>query len=237
MKKFLLAGAAAIAFASGAQAADLGVPRGAVAAAVVAPVFNWTGVSLGAHLGAVVNHDRVVIPAYGPPGIFTRSPTSLMIGGQLGYNYQINNVVLGVEADLSYLAGAQSGLSGNGGTELFRVRPDYNGSIRGRLGFAADRALFYVTGGVAFHGLTGNFDNPNLTGSRRYNYVGGTVGAGIEYAVTNNWTVRGEYLYGIYGSKRAVFGGPVDIRPQTHTFRVGVNYLFSTGPSAVVARY
>ncbi|PTM53496.1 outer membrane protein [Phreatobacter oligotrophus] len=236
MKKLLLATTALVAFAAGAQAADLGVPRSPVAAAVVAPAFNWTGFYLGAHLGAVVNQDRVNIPGYGALGLYTRSPTSLMVGGQLGYNYQVNNVVFGLEADLSYLAGSRTGLSGNGGAELFRVRPDYNGSIRGRLGFAADRALFYVTGGVAFHGLTANFDLP-FNGPRKYNYVGGTVGAGVEYAVTNNWSVRGEYLYGFYGTKTAVFNGPVDIRPQTHTFRVGVNYLFSTGPSAVVARY
>lgn len=236
MRKVLVATAMALGVASGAQAADLAAPRTPIAAAVVAPAFSWTGFYVGAHIGAVANQDRVNIPAYGPPGQYTRSPTSLMIGGQLGYNYQINNVVFGLEADLSYLSGSRTGPSDNGAGELFRVRPDYNASIRARLGFAADRALFYLTGGVAFHGLSANFDNP-FNGPRRYNYVGGTVGAGIEYAVTNNWTLRGEYLYGFYGNKTAVFGGPVDIRPQTHTFRIGINYLFSTGPSAVVARY
>uniref|UniRef100_UPI0013D5B791 outer membrane protein n=1 Tax=Klebsiella pneumoniae TaxID=573 RepID=UPI0013D5B791 len=69
--------------------------------------------------------------------------------------------------------------------------------------------------------------------------VGWTLGAGVEYAITQNWTVRGEYLYANYGSK--TFSTPAGVTPsvslQTHKFRLGVNYLFSTGPAAVVARY
>uniref|UniRef100_UPI0013D4EDB3 outer membrane protein n=1 Tax=Acinetobacter nosocomialis TaxID=106654 RepID=UPI0013D4EDB3 len=57
---------------------------------------------------------------------------------------------------------------------------------------------------------------------------------GVEYAITQNWTVRGEYLYANYGSK--TFSTPAGVTPsvslQTHKFRLGVNYLFSTGPAA-----
>jgi outer membrane immunogenic protein len=244
MKKFLLAGVAAIAFVSGAQAADLGVPRGPVAGVVMAPVFSWTGFYLGAQIGGVWYNDRTTefVTATGAATGFTQGFTASGITGGLhaGFNYQMNNIVVGVEADIE-ASGAGGGYTlGNGnGT---RFRSNWQGSLRGRLGFAADRALFYVTGGLAVAQFRHGYFTPALIENFSRTRAGWTVGAGVEYAFTPNWTARAEYRYSDYGSfsndSLVAFPGlTYRHNPRSHSVRVGVSYLFSTGGSAVVARY
>jgi outer membrane immunogenic protein len=236
MKKLLLAAIAAATLASGAKAADLGVPRMPIATAVVAPVFSWTGFYLGLNAGfGIANTNIGALTGGAVPG----SGVGFIGGGQIGYNHQINNFVLGLEADLGYFGVSRSGLLAPGGPNL-TWRTTWDASIRGRAGVAIDRTLLYVTGGLAIADLRLSFPPfgvlavfPGQSETR----VGWTVGAGIEHAITPNWTVRAEYLYANYGSKTYFAGafGPVSL--QTHKFRLGVNYLFSTGPSALVARY
>lgn len=258
MKKFLLAGAAVVALTSGAQAADLGAPRGPVAAAVMAPVFGWSGFYLGAHLGYTSSSTTFTDTNLGGSGgvwnglgdRFTATRSGIVLGGQLGYNYQINQIVVGLEADLGYLGGAASRASALSADTIGEVRGGLYGTFRGRAGVAVDRVLLFVTGGVIgvdngarINDSLGNTLVTNRAGFR----AGWTVGAGIEYAVASNWTVKADYLYYDLG-RRLVSGqqngtpGPAfnyafDTRSTGHILRLGVNYLFSTGPSAVVARY
>ncbi len=228
MKKFLLSGVAAIALGSAAQAADLGSPRAPVAAAVMMPSFSWTGIYGGLNLGLGIANGGWAVPI---PG-FSGSATGLAFGGQLGFNYQINNFVLGLEGDVGFLNPRRS--TDFGGLN-FRWRQQWDGSIRGRVGVAADRALFYFTGGIAFTDIGVRVTNAGvLVGAASQNRTGYTLGAGAEYAFTPNWTVRGEYLYANYGTKDFV---GVRQSLTDHKLRIGVNYLFSTGSSAVVARY
>lgn len=239
MKKLLLAGAALAALSASAQAADLAAPRMPIAAAVVAPAFSWTGFYGGLNVGlGVVNTNLSALTA----GDLASSATALVAGGQVGFNYQINNIVVGIEGDLGYFGTRRTGAQINLGaiTAQNFWRTSWDASIRARLGLAMDRTLFYVTGGVAFADLrVGAMDITNnvLLVEERQNRTGWTVGAGIEHAITPNWTVRGEYLYANYGSRDVAAFALAPIRMETHKFRVGVNYLFSTGPSAVVARY
>jgi len=232
MKKLLLATTALVAFAAGAQAADLGVRRAPVAAAVVAPAFNWTGFYAGANIGlgiANTNYNALL----GIPG----SGSGLVAGVQAGYNWQVNNFVLGLEADFGYFGVRRTGAFGLGSTLTWRTQ--WDASLRARAGLAVDRTLLYVTGGVGFADIG---TRGQLAGLAVVNFaqtqtrVGFQVGAGIEHALTQNWTVRAEYLYGNYGSK-VLAGAAAPVRLEEHKFRIGVNYLFSTGPSAVVARY
>jgi outer membrane immunogenic protein len=235
MKKLSLAVLAAAAFASQAQAADLGARRVEVPAAIVAPVFNWTGFYAGLNVGVGIANTNMAVVAPGIPG----SGTGLVAGGQIGYNHQINNFVIGVEGDLGYFGVNRGGNALLGGQVFWKT--SFDASIRARAGVAVDRTLLYVTGGVAFADikLTQNFvGGGGATGSQTR--VGWTLGAGIEHAVTQNWTVRAEYLYANYGSKGITANNGVTSPPislQEHKIRLGVNYLFSTGPSAVVARY
>jgi outer membrane immunogenic protein len=257
MKTLLLAGAAVAALATVAQAADLGVARGPVAAAVVAPVFNWTGFYLGFHVGwsNVRTPYSVQYPTGTLAGAGTLNSNSALGGVHTGYNYQINNVVLGVEADLNYRGNNTRAVA----VDFFgfdfidlRARQNWGGSLRARAGIAIDKLLLFVTGGLAVAGTesttyfrrVGVGESSSVGSSTR---VGWTVGAGAEYAITPNVTARIEYRYADYGSysvanpafvfPAAGLASTSRFRYQSHDVRVGVSYLFSTGPSAVVARY
>jgi outer membrane immunogenic protein len=229
MKSILLATTALVAFAGAAAAADLGVPRSPVAAAVVAPAFNWTGFYIGAHAGYGFGRSTGIDPGLGP---FPANTSGPLIGGQLGFNYQVNNIVLGVEADLAFAA-----ISGRNVNLIADVlyRTNMLGSLRTRAGLAVDRSLFYVTGGLGFQG--GSFATVAGVTAEKYTRVGWTLGAGYEYSFTQNWTAKIEYNYYNFGTRTL---GPIyigTVQSDVHTVKLGVNYLFSTGPSAVVARY
>ncbi|MBY0362657.1 MAG: outer membrane beta-barrel protein [Phreatobacter sp.] len=251
MKKFAFAAVAAAALAGNAQAADLGSPRMPIAAAIVSPVFNWTGFYVGADLGYWTSNARTFNPILGPTIAASPKPNGLTLGGHLGYRYQFtNNVVLGAEADLSWLGGKTTTdvIIGGGGFQFFSLRATWDGSIRATAGYAIDRALLYVTGGLSFIdakgcGVVPIVSNACLPGTSYRNMrMGWTLGAGIDYAISQNWTARGEYLYANYGTRtyatpNVLPRGLTSSRVETHKFRLGLNYLFSTGPSAVVARH
>lgn len=229
----------ALILASGAQAADLARP---VYKAPVAPppAWSWTGFYVGATLGGVVGHDLV-----------TNDPTSLVpfltgpinlnsagvIGGlEAGYNWQISQLVLGIEADVSGSSLKQSGTSTTfiGSTDTFSSRLDMLSTVRGRLGWAAfDRTLLYGTGGVAFANLKDQVADPAFpfTATPSSNLTGWTAGGGIEYAFTDHWTAKAEYLHvGFSGTRTAMDSGGTgyifDYKDKLDIGRVGINYKF-----------
>jgi outer membrane immunogenic protein len=214
MKRLLLGSLAAISLigTGAASAADLGRPAPApvyTKAPVVAP-FSWTGFYLGADAGYAWARDRdtETVLATGAPSVF--SPTSaaqlkgFKAGGYLGYNWQISAFVFGVEADAEYahLTG-QATFPNTAPADFYEGRIRNEESVRGRIGYAMNNALFYATGGVAFASITehdvsvsggrGAFD----TSSSR---TGWTAGAGIDYAFTRNWIGRVEYRYADFGN-------------------------------------
>ena len=228
------------------MAADLPSRKMAPPAYVApAPLFTWTGLYVGLNGGGWINNSRMDTIA-GVSGKLGGGGG--LIGGTLGYNWQTaSRVVIGVETDLDYRTKAtvtppfSASSSTNDG---------YLGTVRGRLGYGFDRALIYVTGGLAY----GNAAAPNaivslplgVAGFRNGSanlQAGWTVGAGAEFAVTNNWSVKGEYLYADLGSKGIGYTNsvtllptPVSIKTADHVLRAGVNYRFNWG-GPVVARY
>jgi outer membrane immunogenic protein len=187
-------------------------------------------------------------------GVFTA-------GGQFGYNAQFNQYVLGVETDLNWIdngvktttfVAPPNGVITNNASSSAGLR--WLGTLRGRAGYAVDRALFYVTGGLAYgdtrtSATASNFDGANTdlyAGSTSSIRAGYTVGAGFEYAITNAVSIKGEYLYydlgttsyavaaantfaageGLFTTGRQRFDG--------NLARVGLNYHFN---SPVVAKY
>ena len=221
----LLASAGAMALAGKALAADLEVAPPPV------PLFTWTGAYLGGQIGYAWGNDPAefneFVPATpatppspthprgipGTPAVFLSDPLGInpqgVIGGaHVGYNFQINQWVVGIEGNLD-----GTGLSKTVFLPLVRssitetTRSDVQGSVRGRVGWAFDRALIYATGGVAFTDFINAFNDttgfftgtPGLTTSVSTTRVGWTVGGGLEYAVTNNWSVRAEYRYSDWG--------------------------------------
>jgi outer membrane immunogenic protein len=256
MKKFLIAGAATL-MASTAIAADLPSRTRAPAPMPMAPMFTWTGFYVGVNAGGVWSEAKsrqIGNPALVNAFVATNAPltTTNTIngftgGGQIGYNQQVGNIVVGLETDLNWVGASKrntfigtGALAGLGVTSRDKV--EYIGTLRGRLGYAADRFLIYVTGGLAYGNPNSSAAlvlGPNFwTGSTGSGArAGWTVGGGIEYALTNNWTIKGEYLYYDLGRKTlttvpnaaALATGLNSVERISNTgslARVGVNYKF-----------
>ena len=147
-----------------------------------------------------------------------------LIGGTLGFNLQAGQVVFGLEGDLAWTNLRGSSFCPVGVCE---TRNSWLGTARGRLGYAFDRFLPYVTAGAAFGDVKATV--PGL-GTASDTKVGWTAGAGVEYAVSRNWSVKAEYLYVDLGKFDcgAACGAPppTDVRFNTHILRAGLNLRF-----------
>ncbi len=295
MRNILLTTAAVLALSvTAATAADLPVRGPAVAPApIFVQQFSWTGFYVGLNAGAAFKGNnrcddfRAVNPdgttATGFPtacGVGRNDDDAKFTGGaQIGYNWQFGSLVAGVEADINYLnagrnsaytytsTGPSAPFQGTYTVNNGRDHGNYFGTVRGRLGFAFDRALIYATGGLAYgangRGASATYTGANGTATydagRSSDRLGYAIGAGIEYAVSNNWTVKGEYLYADLGGGRrggytcsstgttctdqaatpTRFAGGGRGDSGIHVVRVGINYLFNSSPSrgGVVAAY
>ncbi|WP_395697932.1 outer membrane protein [Methylocella sp.] len=127
-------------------------------------------------------------------------------GAHVGYNLQLNQFVVGLEGSVdgsstSRTASFYHGVPGFGPVwTTISSNMNVQGSIRGRVGYAWDRVLIYATGGVTFAGINGSIQTNYGYDSASTTRVGWTVGGGLEYAITNNWSIRAEYRYSQYGS-------------------------------------
>ena len=209
IKTLILASAATALLAGAASAADL--PRRAAPPVFVpVPVFTWTGFYAGFNAGygfdASSNNQPTVIGVNGASTLVLPGTTAVVAfqngqsndgfvgGGQIGYNYQFtpgSGVVIGVEADAQYVdfGRERNRFSATGPLAAQQVfNPagvsglDYFGTVRGRLGYAFDRVLFYGTGGFAY-GSGGGRDFGLTNRSRDDFQTGWAAGGGIEYAL------------------------------------------------------
>ncbi|TPQ40288.1 porin family protein [Bradyrhizobium guangdongense] len=242
MKRFVAALGIAVIFGTSAMAADMAPRTYAKAPPVAAPVNNWAGFYLGANGGYAWSVDDSLL-SYNNVGVFNGvAPKGGFGGGQLGYNWQFNSVVVGLETDIEGSNITDSGISTGGRSQFYKL--NWFGTVRGRLGFAVQDALFYATGGFAYGGLnkytTGGVPTDFTYNSTATGYV---AGAGLEYKFTPSWSVKAEYQY--INLRRNDLYDPTGVNFATtrnlntaddafHTVRVGVNYFFG-GP--VVAKY
>jgi outer membrane immunogenic protein len=220
-------GLAALAFLASsfsAQAADIPRPVYKGVRPVVA-YYNWTGfyVGVNAGYGFGTSHWSAVPTA-------NNKPTGFLAGGTLGYNYQVGSLVYGLEGDFDWsdvkdtVACAPLVTCGTSNRWL--------ATFRGRLGYAFDRWLPYITGGGAYGNVKATASVPflGLAASTSNNQFGWTVGAGLEYAFLGNWTAKIEYLYVDLGSFNALPAPLVNnISFKENIVRAGLNYKFS-GP-------
>ena len=204
-----------------AQAADMPKPRYAEPAYIVAPAFNWTGFYVGFNGGYGWGKSHWT----GAAGDFTVAPKGFMAGGTIGYNYQWNAVVLGMEGDIDYMAlkGTADAAICSGCT----FKDTWLSTIRGRVGYSFDRWLPYVTGGWAY----GNAYVSSPIGSATGTKQGWTAGVGVEYAFAGPWSAKLEYLYvdlGTVTCAQAACGYTTDVqvKPTMNLVRMGVNYRF-----------
>ncbi|KMO36984.1 hypothetical protein VQ02_14440 [Methylobacterium variabile] len=267
MKMYVTAGAAVAVSLLGAHlasAADLPA-RQVVIAPPPAPILTWTGFYAGAHLGAILDDSRVSLL---PSGAFLtpafvagnplRSPSfrntraDVTGGGQVGYNLQFNQFVVGVEADVGHGISTDTAFNIALSAPLVgrfsgTVRSELNfyGTVRGRVGYAFEQLLVYGTGGFAYGDVKTSTNvvfsasGDNYVGNAARLQTGYTYGGGIEYKFTPAVSVRAEYLHVDLGSTRstsavpagfAAVGVTYDTRRRTafDVARVGLNYQFWT---------
>ncbi len=206
----------------------------APAAKAAEPVFIWTGFYVGVQGGYQWSEDRsteFVTATGAPTGFFQDFKPDGGLGGvHVGYNYQIDRIVLGIEGDAEFGRASDSiTIAGN----TFEAQKNWDASIRGRLGVTPmDRLLLYVTGGAAFTelkyslvSLANAFPPANATISK----TGWTVGGGGELAVTDWLTARLEYRYVDFGTTRfdwTAVGGTYEQHPRFDEVLAGVSLKF-----------
>ena len=226
----LLAATAALAIAaSTAHAADLPGRYSPAPAYNALPVFTWTGfyAGLNAGYGWNVGDSRYYDPAFRNG----KRSGGFVGGAQAGYNYQFGMSVGGLETALQYAAVGNKGASY--GTTYYPGDSDgFFGTIRARAGVAFDRALVYGTGGFAYGDIGGNRGYDTLLGYHSGDEInwGWTLGGGVEYAITNNFTAKVEGLYVDLDTKdNYTLGGRVNVDRDAEfgVLRAGVNYKFN----------
>jgi len=230
MKLRLFVGIAVITTAISAQAADL-PDRSNSPSYYKAPAelsFDWTGFYTGINGGYAWGRSSWSDPAVGADsGSFNTSGG--LVGGQLGYNWQTGSVVLGIETDVDWMSakGSTAGPGGvcatDGGGQC-QTQQSWVGTTRGRIGYAFNRLLPYVTAGVAY----GNIQAAQPTGTTTNTNAGWTAGGGVEYGFDRNWSARLEYLHVDLGT--ATFMGDASgtstlaVPVTDEIVRAGVNY-------------
>jgi outer membrane immunogenic protein len=202
MKKILFAAAIAMT-ASTAMAADLQRPSYYAPGAAPAP-FNWVGPYAGLNLGyqwGSVSHSST-----DPSGVFG--------GGQVGYNWQNNRWVYGLETDLQ-LSGADDTAGGQ------QFENSWWGSTRGRVGYTWNAFMFYGTLGLAYGDVKAHAAGLSETRTQ----LGWATGLGVEVGLNRAWSAKIEYLYTDLGDRHYSVTG-TDNGLWSNMLRLGVNYHF-----------
>jgi outer membrane immunogenic protein len=220
MKRLWLASIGVIALTGTAVAADLArpAPQPYYKAPVMVPAYSWTGFYAGVNGGGEWGSS-----SWSPTGNFNTSGG--LIGGTLGYNYQMGQAVFGVEGDVDW--SGTSGSTTNACPPGCKTSTTWLSTVRGRLGYAADRFLPYVTGGAAFGNIKASV--PGFAGASQTN-AGWTVGGGIEMSLVGNWTAKAEYLYVNLGNFNCGLSCGLtptnNVSYTTNIVRAGLNYRF-----------
>jgi outer membrane immunogenic protein len=227
------------------------------------PFYSWTGFYLGGNVGGAWTSDwsasyaPLPSPAAfgGAPGTLDLSGSAIVGGGQAGYNWQFSDWVIGFEGDYTAMSLHAAGTAQSllfpsfapvpGEFQTMSRSLNWLASARGRLGWAWDRTLLYVTGGAAWGSFDYTADKNVLAGpgftfpaSLSTTKSGWVAGAGVEYALPGTFsglTVRAEYqFYGFNGTSIVVREVPATIFSRGYTWndadvqivRGAINYKF-----------
>jgi outer membrane immunogenic protein len=211
-------------------------PAFAAGAGGAEPVVNWTGFYAGANLGYVGGRtsatDEGPTPEYVVGHKFSFLANQFGASVETGYNFQFGALVLGPEIELGSF-----GVRGSApyypwaSSTYIDGRANYEAMTRARVGFAFDRALLYATGGAIFTDLHDQIfsfagvQSPNVAAKS-----GWAVGAGLEYALTSQWSIKGEYLHYDLGDTNVETSNSVNYKVTNagDIARLGVNYRFGS---------
>ena len=187
MNKFFGVAAIAVVLSAGtAQSADL----------MSDPAYDWTGFYSGVDLG-YSSADLHYVLAGGTT--FNTNSNGVRFGTLGGYNFQTDNIVLGIESDTSF--GTLKDF--NPTIEKFRI--DLESTFRARAGVSVDRFLPFVSAGAALAHAS-SYDNCGACGKDSNYQLGLAVGGGLEYAATDHLRLRAEYLYESFGKEKYQLG-------------------------------
>jgi len=219
MKRVFVACVGLIVFAGAAAAADLPPPGPSYYKAPgYVPGYTWSGFYLGVNGGGAFGRSN-----WDSAGGFDISGG--LVGGTIGYNYQIGRGVVGLEGDVDWadISGTTTTLCAAG----CQTSDTWLSTVRARFGYAADRFMPFVTAGGAFGDI--RTSTPGFAGNSTTN-AGWTVGAGLEFALAGNWTAKAEYLYVDLGKFNCGLGcGALttdNVSFTTNIVRAGINYRF-----------
>jgi len=254
MKKFLLGtfGLVALGMATPASAADLAArPYTKAPPPMIAPIYDWTGFYIGANGGW--GQSRNCVDFVGVAGVVVadgcRERSGGLVGGQLGYRWQANQWVFGLEAQGDWADLSNQRVSLLNPTLSTRTKTDGIGLFTGQIGYAWNQALLYVKGGAA---VTSNrfsiLDNLNFgaeLASASSTRWGGVVGVGFEYGFAPNWSVGVEYDHLFMGHANNSFTSPVFIAgvlnnrvsQDVDMVTLRINYRFGGYGAPIAARY
>lgn len=199
--------------------------------AVADIIHDWSGGYVGVVSGGAVGEVKT------ETGSGTNASETSLRGGAVGvtagYNVQNGNMVYGVEGDVSWAKIKGDKTCQGFPSQNCHFELGWQGTARARIGVAVDRALLYVTGGLAVAQGRGGV-NPVIgaaIGEDKQTYLGFATGVGAEYAMTDALSFKAEYLYTDYVSRTSPLGtvSPLDSyrsEPSSHVLRVGLNYRF-----------
>ena len=254
MKKFLLGafGLVALGMAAPASAADLAArPYTKAPPPMITPIYDWTGFYIGANGGWGQSRNCWgIVPVAGaviPDGCSDRSGG--LIGGQIGYRWQANQFVFGLEAQGDWADLSNQRVSIIDPLFSTRTKTDGIGLFTGQIGYAWNAALLYVKGGAAVtsnrFSILSTISGAELAAASATRW-GGTIGVGFEYGFTPNWSIGAEYNHLFMGNANNSFSivNPINaafvnnrISQDVDMVTLRINYRFGGFGAPVAARY
>jgi outer membrane immunogenic protein len=242
MRRVIVATTLCVVGAAMAQAADMRAPA---MISVPTPTLSWTGFYAGLNLGGGWAHTTTDFSAGGTAFATAKNHLTGAVGGaQLGYNWQNGRGVFGIEADLQYTGldgrldapSCPAAICGVETSASYRQKMPWFGTVRGRVGYAADTWLIYATAGYAYARLeteaSASAGALSASVTRDETRSGLAAGGGVEIAFSRQWSGKLEYLYLDLGKRDHVwaFSGLPTVTESSHAYanivRAGVNYRF-----------
>jgi outer membrane immunogenic protein len=228
MRRFVVALLATSALTFAAQAADLPV-KAPVYKAPPVMLYNWTGFYLGINGGGAWGRSSFDFSTGTTSGNYDLSGG--LVGGTVGYNWQITPWVLGIEGDIDWADIKGSAACPNPAFSC-ETKNNWLATVRGRFGYAIDNWLIYGTAGGAFGDVKLSVPGPVAFPGQTITRSGWTAGGGIEYGITPNLSVKAEYLYVDLGTATCDVGNCSATASASSPFRVsvvraGLNWRFT----------
>lgn len=202
---------------------------------------DWSGLYFGANGGYgwgstnIETSGSLKLPLNGL--VFDFSTDGGVAGGTAGYNWQFNNMVLGLEGDIDWanITGDSAPIALGGLPTVITAKMDWLATLRARVGFTVDRFLVFGTAGLAgggFSGVVSNFPHDGMMSTASGTQYGYSLGGGIEMALAPHVSAKAEYMHVDLGTGSYRLGGTdanaltAAFHPKADLVRFGINYRF-----------